>query len=184
MKLIFTFVFLLFAFLAVNAQNILVKDIKERSASLVLSNNETILIKFNQKEFNVEGSLFYFKDLSIFSDSAQQNKIGKYEIDQLILNDGRTFTYKFDKRKNTIQIKDKNKDIVFLQGLKFLDSKKKILDKIIISKDSIHSEIVEYWLSLCIMNKLYGNQNKELFKQLMDASIFGATVGTIQSSIK
>ena len=75
MKFIFIFVFLLFAFLAMNAQNILVKDIKENTSSVVLSNNDRIEIKFNPKEFNVEGSLFYFKDLSIFSDSAQQNKL-------------------------------------------------------------------------------------------------------------
>lgn len=184
MKKMFIFTATLIGFLIVNAQDIIVKDLNHNSSSIVLSNDDTININFQPKYFNIEGIKFNFKERTIFSDKEQQREIGKYGIDQLILNDGRNFSFKFDKRKNTIQIKDKNKNIVFIGDLKFHDRKKRILDKIIISKNTVNSEIVEYWISLCTMNKLYGNQNKEFFKQIVDGFIFGATASAVSGVIK
>ncbi|MBP0613920.1 hypothetical protein J8J42_12815 [Chryseobacterium sp. cx-311] len=168
-------IFFYLIFLHVNAQEIIVKNISKEMSTVQLFNNEIVNIFYDYHDFDLEGGTYTFKNLSVYSQDFKLKKIGKYGIDQLVLDNGERYKIKVKKEKKKVIVLNSRNESVLEGDLLF--DELHALKKINITESKIHSEILEPWVALVTINRLYGTQNKALVKTLLGGAIFGATAG-------
>ena len=159
-----------------NGQIIKIFSLDEsKKSEVVLSDSTMIAVWFDYNTFDITGEDFRFKDREIF----QQTKIGDYGIDELKLKDNTKLKYKFKKKENKVFALDEDKNIAFEANLKFSKNNSNLLERFEILRNSSNSALVESWITLATLNKLYGSQKKAALRIMLESVVFGGTVGVI-----
>ena len=73
-----------------------------------------------------------------------------------------------------------NKSTVF-EGKMIFDADNSILKEIKVVKNDLNSEIVESWLALATIERLYGTERKQFLRGVVDGAVFGIAWGLIQN---
>jgi hypothetical protein len=172
MKNIILFILFVFSLNYLNAQDILIQSISGKESLVLSSDKKSVKITFGNN-FKAETNSFNLVNDRIYSDSLNLNKIGEYNKKRLKFDDGRYFKYQLDNKNKKIFIYNEDKKVVF-EGKLIYDEKFNILKSIEIVKNNIDTK-VEAWVALVTIQKIYGNENKEILGYLA----FGAVAGII-----
>ncbi|WP_370897454.1 hypothetical protein [Chryseobacterium gossypii] len=172
------FGFLLFLYSLFNAQNIEFNRVDGHSANATIG-NKSLKAFYRNKDFDLESENLIFKDLKVYPGKLNSPEIARYGVDKLIDSSGISYSFKIDKKNKKVTVFDENKNTVIEADLIFDPENPEVLKEINLVKNSNPSELLNAWITLATMNRLYGNKNNEFLKGLFKSAVFGATVGVI-----
>ncbi len=180
MKYLLFFIFLCSCGLY-NGQTITIYSLDENKKSEVLLSDSTkIAVWFDYHTFDITGKEFKFKDREIFG----QTKIGDYGIDELKLKDNTKLKYKFKRKENKVLALNEDKNIAFEANLIFNKNNNNLLERFEVLRNSSNSSLVESWITLATLNKLYGSQKKAALRMMLESVVFVGTAGVVQGVSK
>jgi len=157
-----------------NAQNIVIENITDNKSTVSISNGKEVNVKFDNY-FRVEtDNSFGLVNYKVHSENSGNNLIGKYNKRKIKFDDGNKYLFKFNKKNSKVFLLDNNKKTVFEGDMIFDNS---ILKEIKIVKNDINSEIVESWLALATIERLYGTERKMMLESIVEGAIIGAFWG-------
>lgn len=174
MKFIFLYLFTILS-ISVNSQTIKIDNISGNKSKIRLSNNKEISITFDnycRAETNDSFNLINYK---IYADHVNNKEIGKYNKTTIQFDNGNKYRFKLDKKNKSVLVLDNNKNTV-IEGKMFFDedkTKEFYLKEIKILKNNLNSEIIESWLTLVTIERLYGSEKKELTKNFIEGAVIG-----------
>lgn len=153
---------------------------ENKKSEVLLSDNTKIDVWFDYNTFDITNKEFKFKDREIFA----QTKIGDYGIDEINLNNKFKLKYKFKRKENKVFALDSENNIAFETNLKFNTANKSLLEGFEIVKNNSNSTLVESWIVLATLNKLYESQKKVALRMMLESAVFGGAVGVVHGVTK
>jgi len=176
MKHIYIFIFFII-FGKVNAQNIVIENITDNKSTVSISTGKEVNIKFDNYFRAETDKSFGLVNYKIHSENSGNNLIGKYNKRKIKFDDGNKYFFKFDKKNSKVFLLDNNKKQVFEGEMIFDDNN--ILKEIEVVKNDLNSEIVESWLALATIERLYGIERKMLLSSVIEGAAFGFFAGLV-----
>lgn len=171
MKGILSFVFFTFSICITFSQEITIRSLIDNKSEVRISNGEIVKISFGDY-FRAEGETFNLVDYYVYSDSLSHNRIGKYGKNRLKIDGNKRYKYKLDRKSERVFVYDKDKNVVF-EGRLVYNNNFGYLKSIELVSNQTDSGVIEAWVALSTIQRMYGGESKEL----IDNIIFGVLLG-------